>query len=265
MSSIPLVSSIGSSTSSPTTTTNNNNVLPPFPSINSSCDISSSSNYKENQSHSYQDSTTMHLTAYATAASSYSPIADPGNPSQQHTSVYSYDIHTSAHYNYTDAFHKGDNFSRVVSSSGGHLSTESESGSSEHMSTSQLANDHNIAQQQYIDLSLSIASSSSAESLLSAANTSDEDSRLTPISFAHIQPLSSSSSFYSVNGGSVNPCDGGPFEQSYSPLKSGMPACQVQYIDPDNDANRKSESVENLSNENFGEIIKKSIVESVSA
>ena len=225
------------------------NLLPPFPSINSSCDLST--NYKDNHCHSYQNSS-MHLNSY----SSYSTLAD--NLSPQHTPVY-YDMHSSSHYSYSNGFHKDDGFTTVSNT---HLSTES--GSSDQLSTSPIINDHSITQQQYIDLSLSIASSSSAESLLSAANTSDEDSRLTPISFTHIQPLTSSSSFYGANESSNN-CQSSTFDQSYD-SKSIIPICQTHYSEY-NETSQKSNTPENnlSSNDNFGEIIKKSIVESVSA
>ena len=242
-----------SSMSPASSSSTSSNILPPFPTINSGCDLSSS-NYKEDHCQSYQDSS-MHLNPY----NSYSHMPD-NLPSQHTASLYSYDIHSSSHYGYTNEFHKDDNFAPTIATS--HLVAESSS--NELVNSIELVADTNVAQQQqpqqYIDLSLSIASSSS--SLLSTANTSDEDSRLTPVSFTHIQPLNSSS-YYSVTDNSSSLCQSS-FDQSYSQQKSNIPECSAAPYGEVNEADQKSP--DNLSaNDNFGEIIKKTIVESVSA
>lgn len=279
------------------------NTLPPFPSINSNCGLSMGGGvggYKEGHCHPYQESSaanSMHLNHY----NSYSAMTDnlqqqaPPLPSQ-HSSLYSYDIHSSTpHYaNYSNNFHKEEpNFApmridNVAVATSSHLTVESSSPVHQQQqqvncSSTQVveSESNNIAppqapQQQYIDLSLSIASSSSAESLLSAANTftSDEDSRLTPVSSFTHPPLSSSSSFYTVVTNSSN------LSQSSYPSYSAkedhhlLPQCSVvspflelSEADPKSSSSSSDSSSEsNLSSsENFGEIIKKSIVETVSA
>lgn len=299
------------------------NTLPPFPSINSNCDLSIGGRYKEGHCHSYQDpiaANSMHLNHY----NSYSAMTDGGNgrhlttgqiliddhglqqqqqqqplpaPSQ-HSSLYSYDIHSSSAHYYSNGFHKDEpNFAspmgtdNVAVATNSHLTVESSSPIHQQQvnSSTQMVDSesNNIApplppqqpQQQYIDLSLSFASSSSAESLLSAANTSDEDSRLTPVSTFTHSPLSSSSNFYTVvtNSPNLSHCPSS-YHESYSAKDDHhlLPQCSVvsdPFVDELNEADPKSSSSSsdsssesNLSSsDNFGEIIKKSIVETVSA
>lgn len=259
---------------SPASSCSPSNTLPPFPTINSTCDGHSGSSYKQDGlCHSYQDSGAMHLNPYST----YSTIHTDSHPLPQHTSVYSYDIHGSAHYAYSNGFQKDDSFA-LIGTAGSHLSSEPSLSSEQvnsSLSTQLLTEDNtNIGQQpqpqQYIDLSLSIASSSSAESLLSAANTSDEDSRLTPVSFTSIQPLSSSAAFYAVTGGSgcVDSLCQSSFDQSYLPkgligeCASVAPFTDANESDPKSDSSPENDL---SSSEHFGEIIKKSILETVSA
>lgn len=275
------------------------NTLPPFPSINSSCDLSLGGGYKEQgHCHSYQDptaATSMHLNHY----NSYSAMNDGLQQQQQpppapshHSSLYSYDIHNSTAHYYSNGFHKEEpNFAPMVVTSNvattSHLTVESSS--PVHLQQQQVnsstqmveSESNNIAQplpppppqQQYIDLSLSIASSSSAESLLSAANTSDEDSRLTPVSTFTHSPLSSSSSFYTVvtNSSNLSHCQSSYHPSDYSAKDEHhlLPQCSVELSEADpksSSSSSDSSSESNLSSsDNFGEIIKKSIVETVSA
>lgn len=239
------------SNSSSLTQSSSSNLLPPFPTINPSCDMSTANTYKENPCHAYQDSNMYH-NAY-----NYSSIHD--NNMQPHQgsmfiSHSSYDMNNSTNYDYTSEYKQS--YSEVGVN--GHHTGEP---AMIHVAN----NNHVDNQQQYIDLSLSIASSSSAESLLSAANTSDEDSRLTPVSFRHI----SSGNIYPINNSVTNICSN-PFTHNYDNPKVDNSENKEQYSEivcsSQSNVSEASITSDNITtNDNFGEIIKKSIVESVSA
>lgn len=239
-----------------------NVILPPFPSINPSCDMSASI-YKDNQCHAYQESNLYH-NPY-----NYSTIQDSNSmPATHHDSMFvnhsTYEMqNSSSNYSYTSEYKQ--NYTEMSNSTApATAAISSATTTSEPTLIHQNETPAIDGQQQYIDLSLSIASSSSAESLLSAANTSDEDSRLTPVSFSHIP----STTVYPATGTDV--CSN-PFSHNYN---GG--GTEAELKEDGKVVNCNSQATESSSsssegpdlkspNDNFGEIIKKTIVESVSA
>ncbi|KAJ6216886.1 hypothetical protein RDWZM_008043 [Blomia tropicalis] len=252
-----------------------NQILPPFPSINSNCDLSTTSaNYKSN-SHCNPVIAYQNYLASIECENMTQQQQQQQQQQTHQTSVYSYDIHGTVHYNnYGNEFHKKDNNFSNMADTNVHMAVmESNSSNSNNdtvgnsaqlgINTNDNGNNDNVTQQ-YIDLSLSIASSSSAESLLSAAITSDEDSRLTPVSFTHIHPLTSTSSFYAMNDNSSSQLCPNTFDPNTYTHDAGNMVGDCGQVDTS--CEPTTETSKSLSsNDNFGEIIKKTIVESVSA